>query len=244
MAHSNLKIILWQQQIETLEDGYHSLLLGRTKAAIVLAVQHISPEPKGFCIHVTFTGIDSPLIAEWGSWIKYLLSQVCATEFLSLFLTQLWLVWLHVCLSAISASRHYPARLGVKFLSYRFKGDFPNFRAQCSILSCLTQVFQLSLTSQQTSVCQRHVHQSSHTYSAEWIRGRWASEVLMHTLRLHVKLWFALKWQYVLGKCDPSNAKRLDFPNSSLICYHTPLDIPARYSDVRQRPGSEAFLGL
>lgn len=71
-------------------DGYHSLLLGRTKAAIVLTVQHISPEPKGFYIHVTFTGIDSPLIAERGSWIKYLLSQVCATEFLSFQLNCNW----------------------------------------------------------------------------------------------------------------------------------------------------------
>lgn len=74
----------------------------------------------------------------------------------SFLLTQLQQVWSHVCLGAISASRYYPAQLGVKFLSYRFKGDFLNFREQCSILSCLTQVFRLSLTSQ-ASLCQRHL---------------------------------------------------------------------------------------
>lgn len=99
-AHSNLKIIFWQQQIETLVDGYHSLLLGRTKAAIVLTVQHISPEPKGFLhtCHFYRHRLSSDCRARQLDWISPLPS---ACNRVSFFPTLLQPVWLHICLSAI-----------------------------------------------------------------------------------------------------------------------------------------------
>lgn len=105
VAHSNLKInFLTTADRDTW--GWLSFIVVRQNKGSYCSncAAHIS-WAWTFFFYVTFTGIDSPLIAERGSWIKYLLSQACATEFLSFRLSCNWFGCMFALVPSVTTQR-------------------------------------------------------------------------------------------------------------------------------------------
>lgn len=142
------------------------IVFGRTKSAIVLTVQpsatHV-PRARQIlhtccchlhsCLHYSYHEV------RFVDWIT-LHSTLCGC-FFSFFLAQLQLVWVHVCLHAISTSRWCPKQWGVvKYLSRWFNGAFPNVWEQYTIFYQL----KLILKNHWSHRPQRVTHTSPHIH--------------------------------------------------------------------------------
>lgn len=112
----------------------------------------------------------SALFLPWGE-IRGLniSSQHLVWVFFFLFLAQLQLVWVHVCLPAVITSHWCPKQWSVvKYLSRWFNGAFPNVWEQYTIFYQLKLILKNHLSHRPQGV----THTSPHIHIVH-IKGRW-----------------------------------------------------------------------